>query len=170
MRLSIVVMAVLLVACAERSAADAKMQVPAQGAHERRAPVPGPAYPVEVAAGEAVGSSSPAMPGDACTPDGYWSFFEAFVRVPALRATHSDDAGRVALQSFDIAQQDSRWVRASDPTVTLDIKEQRDVIGFEVATTPVELDADDNVIRALGPVARYRFEFKDPCWQFVGMP
>lgn len=170
MRWSIVVMAVLLVACAQRPAADAKVEMPEQGAQARRAEVSGPARRVEAVAGDAVGSASPAMPGDACTPDGYWSFFEAFVRVPVLRAAHSDDAGRVALRSFDIAQQDSRWVRASNPTVALDIKEHRDAGGFEVAATPVELDADDNVIRTLGPVSRYRFEFKDTCWRFVGMP
>lgn len=114
-------------------------------------------------------ASGDAMPGDACSVEGYWSFFEAFVRTPRLRATYSDGSAHAALASFDVAQQDSRWVRAGDPTIALDIREHREGPRFEVEATPVELDADDEIVRRLGEAKHYRFEFKDGCWRFAGL-
>lgn len=168
MRCSVVIMMALLAGCAEREGVDTAAGAATSSGAVRAEMAGAQAAPSGPSA--AVGAVEPVagMPGDACTLDGYWSFFEAFVRVPALRPAHSDDAGRAALASFDIAQQDSRWVRAGDPTVALEITERREDTRFEVDATPVELDADDEIVRTLGPVRRYRFDFSNGCWRFAG--
>ena len=159
-------LALLLAACSDGPAPGAAASAADEAAAPRGATA-AHARGAEVAAG-AVPPAIGALPADACTPEGYWSFFETFVREPTLRARYSDDGGRKSLASFDIAQRDSRWVRGGDAGVALDIRETRQGDTFVVAATPVELDADDEVVRTLGETARYRFEFKEGCWRFAG--
>lgn len=169
MRSIVPVLGVLLAGCTQQPSSSAAPAVPTindAAASASREPVASSAAPTTDVEPKTFHEG---LPGDACTPDGYWSFFEAFVRIPRLRAAHSDAVGRAALGSFDIAQQDSRWVRAADPTIDLALRETRNASGFEVAATPVELDSDDEIVRAVGETRRYRFALKDGCWQFGGI-
>lgn len=168
MRSIAVVFVVLFAGCTEQPPAGSAATLPATNDVADAAP----REPVASAAPTTANAESDAaqdrLPGEACTPDGYWSFFEAFVRTPGLRARYSDATGRAALGSFDIAQQDSRWVRATDPGVDLDIEERREPARFEVAATPVQLDTDDEIVRTLGETRHYRFVLKEGCWRFAG--
>lgn len=164
MRMKVLVVALLLTGCVEYRASS----TPAAHTAVRPA-TPDGAKHVPESPAPAINPSGAAMPGDACTADGYWSFFESFVRYPALRPAHSDAAGQAALALFDIAQQDSRWVRATAPAVALDINETRDGNRFAVKAVPVELDPEDEIVRTLGDPRRYRFELSDGCWRFSGI-
>lgn len=161
-------LALLLAACSDGPAPGAAATAADESAAAPRNATAAHARGAEANAVGAVTPAIGALPADACTPEGYWSFFETFVREPTLRARYSDDGGRKSLASFDIAQRDSRWVRGGDAGVALDIRETRQGDTFVVAATPVELDADDEVVRTLGETARYRFEFKEGCWRFAG--
>lgn len=122
------------------------------------------------------------LPADACAQDGYWSFFEAFVRSAPLRARYTADAvslrslaqpgqetGRVAGQNysgFRLALNDYRWVLAgTDQDVDLKPTQQGNV--FRVEYTPVELGPDEEVVRVTGAPGAYVFEHKGGCWELT---
>lgn len=170
MRSGALMLAIFLVACGDRPGPDSAGSAPREAIDVPRASTAAYSRPAEAAEAGGVAVSTQAMPADACTLEGYWSFFETFVREPSLRREFSDENGRMALEDFDVAQRDSRWVRGGDPGVALDINERMETNTFEVEATPVQLDADDDVIRTLGETERYRFEFKDGCWRFAGQP
>lgn len=170
MRSSALVIVILLAACADRPALDTGGPTPAVATSPPQTPSADSPRDREAARPDGAAPAAETMPADGCTLEGYWSFFETFVREPQLRTAFSDERGRASLASFDVAQHDSRWVRASDAAVALDIKETRQASTFEVEATPVQLDAEDDIIRALGETERYRFEFKDGCWRFAGTP
>ena len=96
-------LALLLAACSDGPAPGAAATAADESAAAPRNATAAHARGAEVAAG-AVTPAIGALPADACTPEGYWSFFETFVREPTLRARYSDDGGRKSLASFDIAQ------------------------------------------------------------------
>jgi hypothetical protein len=109
----------------------------------------------------------PSFPPDACTLNGYKSFFEAFVRTPSARAPLTIAAARQA--HFDVALRDYNWVLASNPDASLDIAETRAGATFSVRARPVERDEDDEVVKVLGPGHTYRFVFGRRCWLFAGV-
>jgi hypothetical protein len=109
----------------------------------------------------------PAFPPDACTLDGYRSFFEAFVRTPASRRALTLPAASAA--PFDVALRDYSWVLASDPDTLLDIEETRSGPAFSVRVRPVERDENDEITKVLGPTRTYRFILGPRCWNFAGI-
>lgn len=121
------------------------------------------------------------LPDDACTREGHWSFFEAFVRWDAVRTRHIADT--VSVRSFAqpdremsrtpgrdvgfrIALEDYRWVLAgSDQDLDLQPLQEGDVL--RVQYTPVELGPDDEVVRTLGAPGAYVFERRNGCWELT---
>lgn len=154
-------MLVLLAGCSEGLAPMVAQREPSSAAAQA---------PSRDASGKGATNSNAAatLPGDACTRAGYWSFFETFVQTPEIRRAYTIEGAQGMLDAFDVAQVDSRWVRASDHEVSLDIREQRTGDRLVIEATPVELDADDEIVRPLGSTRRYVFEFKDGCWRFAG--
>lgn len=106
-----------------------------------------------------------ALPPEACTREGYESFFEAFVRNPGQRASLSVDGA--PLDRFDIAMRDESWVQASNPDALLDIDEARAGDAFRVIAKPVERNEDDEIVKVLGPARTYGFRYTDGCWKFA---
>ncbi len=123
-----------------------------------------------------------ALPADACTQDGYWSFFESFVRSASVRTRYTAEAvslrslaqpdletGRVARQDysgFRIALNDYQWVLAGT-TQDVDLKPTQDGNVFRVDYSPVELGPDDEVVRVTGAPGAYVFEHKNGCWELT---
>lgn len=111
---------------------------------------------------------SQSLPPDACTREGNWTFFETFVRQPGLRAANSTASGVKALDRFDIALVDNRWVRDRHREVALQVIEENQTDAFSVKATPVELDVDDNIVRTLGETVIHHFVWTGSCWEYDG--
>ena len=108
---------------------------------------------------------APALPPEACTRDGYESFFEAFVRSSAQRASLSVDGA--PLDRFDVTMRDESWAQASNTEILLDIDEARSADSFRVIAKSVERDENDEVVKVLGPPRTYGFRYIDGCWKFA---
>lgn len=134
----------------------------------------------QVAGGSEVGrdmpdisqSSSSVLPDDACTYDGYWTFFEAFVQSPEVRAAHTADVARAAIRPFRIALVDDRWYyvdegKAGQARQPLDLKENREGGMFRVEYVRAEFDDDDEVVKTYGRPGAYVFNYVDGCWQLT---
>lgn len=119
-----------------------------------------------------ISQNSSALPADACTYEGYWSFFEAFVQSPEVRAAHTADAARAALRPFRIALVDNRWYYVDEghgmhERQPLDLKETHDGGMFRVEYVRAEFDDDDEVVKTYGRPGAYVFNYVDGCWQLT---
>jgi hypothetical protein len=117
-------------------------------------------------------ASTNELPGDACTLDGYWSFFEAFARSAQIRDKYTAPEARSAIAPFRIALVDDRWyyVEAGQEPgqEALELKDAREGNGFTVEYTKAELGPDGEVVRKLGAPGKYSFQFTNGCWQLAG--
>lgn len=123
------------------------------------------------------------LSADACTPKGYWSFFEAFVRSEVVRKSHTSKQIEVRsyatnkkikgnYRQFKIGLVDYRWSYV-DPSKdisnfdTLDLK--KNLVGntFRVDYQKAEYGPDDELLRTFGNPGAYVFELKEGCWQLT---
>lgn len=111
------------------------------------------------------------IPADACTPEGYWSFFEAFSRSANVRERYTAASADAAIKPFRIALVDDRWyyVRANQGPndELLDLKEERDGNTFRVNYIRAKFDADGEMIETYGGPGEYIFKFTGECWLLV---
>ena len=113
------------------------------------------------------------LPADACTRDGYWSFFETFVQSPEVRAAHTSDAVRSAINPFRISLVDDRWYYVDDAgkegqeRQPLELKDVLEGKTFRVEYVRAEFDANDEIVRTYGTTGSYVFNFVDGCWQLT---
>lgn len=110
------------------------------------------------------------IPADACTLEGYWSFFEAFVRSPKMRRVHTASGLRDVVEPFRISLVDDRWVYAGPGAKgdeLLDLQERRQGRRFEVEYIRATFDEADEVVSTEGSRASYTFEHADGCWRLI---
>lgn len=126
---------------------------------------PAPALPIAPEEDEASHDHyEPSLAADACTPEGYWSFFETFVYSPRVRAQHTLASAPPAARDFRIALVDNQWMLKDTPSGTyrpIEIIQQREGNAFTV--TYRALDSADATME---PVT-YRFVLTDGCWQLA---
>jgi hypothetical protein len=119
---------------------------------------------------ESIGVTSD-IPPDACTPEGYWSFFEAFTRSAEIRERYTATSANAAIRPFRIALVDDRWyyvTTGQGPNdELLDLKEERDGNTFRVNYIRAKLDANDELIGTYGDPGEYTFKFTGGCWLLV---
>lgn len=108
----------------------------------------------------------PRMPGDACSLDGYQSFFEAIVHDAALRNAYTTPTGSIAARNFRIALVDNQWVLLDlhggpERPAEMRIDRKGPVFGanFKAPAAPGQ-PAES---------ATYRFVFDDGCWRLDGL-
>lgn len=111
------------------------------------------------------------LPGDACTREGYWSFFETFVRSHHVREKYTAPEARGAIDPFRIALVDDRWyyVEAGQEPgqKALELKEIREANSFTVEYTKADLGPDGEVVKRYGAPEKYVFQFTNGCWQLA---
>jgi hypothetical protein len=111
------------------------------------------------------------LPADACTTEGYWSFFEAFVRSQHVRESHTAASAREGINPFHIALVDDRWYyveAGKEPgDQPLDLKEARNGDGFRVDYVRAKFGPEDEVVATYGKPGAYVFQFANGCWQLV---
>lgn len=114
------------------------------------------------------------LPGDACTREGYWSFFETFVRSKTIREKYTAPEVRDAIDPFRIALVDDRWyyVEAGQEPgqKALELKETLENDAFAVEYTKVDLGPDGEVVKKYGPPGKYLFRYANGCWQLASTP
>jgi hypothetical protein len=129
-----------------------------------------------------VGSSI--LPSEACTLEGYWSFFEVFVKSEEVRKIYtspeiqilrySDESAITSKQNdyFRIGLVDYQWVYL-DPTKDesnydrLDLKKDLKSTRFRVDYRKAEFDDNDELVKTFGEPGAYVFEFRDGCWNLT---
>lgn len=120
---------------------------------------------------EGAQASATELPSDACTQEGYWSFFEAFARSPKIRQTYTDDNVRDAINPFRIGLMDYQWVYVEadqgQARETLSLKETRSGNNFRVEYVRAEFGPDDEVVKTHGKPGVYEFQFKAGCWRLT---
>lgn len=152
-----------LTACAVASSPDAS----------KAAISPGKGAVTAVAASEATPGQNVAehLPSDACTVEGYWSFFEAFVRYPKVREAYTAASAREGINPFRIALVDYNWhyvPAGKEPgDQPLELKETRDGNSFRVDFVRVKLDAEGEVLETYGKSSAYVFHYVSGCWQLA---
>lgn len=112
----------------------------------------------------------PDLPADACTLEGYWSFFESFARSAPIRQAHTAVPLRASLEPFRIALVDDRWVYAGSDAQGrefLDLQEHRQDRRFTVEYVRAEFDAEDEVVSTSGTPGTYTFDYLEGCWQLT---
>jgi hypothetical protein len=121
----------------------------------------------------AVQNPSSNLPTDACTQEGYWSFFEAFAQSQEVRDAHTADAVRSAINPFRISLVDDRWFYVDDAgkgeqeRQPLELKDVREGNAFRVEYVRAEFDANDEIVKTYGTPGSYVFNFVDGCWQLT---
>lgn len=111
------------------------------------------------------------IPADACTPEGYWSFFEVFSRSTEVRERYTAASANAAIKPFRIALVDDRWYYVpadqGPNDELLDLREERDGNTFRVNYIRAKLDANDELIGTYGDPGEYIFKFTGGCWLLV---
>lgn len=111
------------------------------------------------------------LPSDACTLEGYWSFFEAFAQSSEVRQAYTDANVRRAINPFRITLADNQWVYAQTAEGrgrdTLTLQETRIGNTFRVEYVRADFGPDDEVVRTHGKPGVYEFRFKDGCWRLT---
>ena len=121
---------------------------------------------------EQVQSSDPIeFPADACTQEGYRSFFEAFVRSDAVRKKYTSPELIGKVEPFKIALDDFRWTYSGKDNTgneLLDVSIDHQVDAFKVSFVKAEFNDEDEVVKRLGTPGVYEFKFIDGCWKLTG--
>lgn len=133
-----------------------------------------------------------ALPAAACTPEGYWEFFESYVRSERVRAAYTwpqvqvrrlqaQDQNVATLKKenydgFRIGLDDSRWVyldatNQAGQSARLDLQEHSNGQTFRVDYTRAVFeeaeDGDEKVVKTYGDPGAYVFEFRNGCWHLT---
>jgi hypothetical protein len=128
--------------------------------------------------------SSSILPAEACTLEGYWSFFEAFVQSQEVRKIYtspqiqvrrySDESAATSKQHdyFRIGLVDYQWVYLDDSKDEsnydrLDLEKTLKNKRFRVDYRKAEFDGDDELVKTFGEPGAYVFEFRDGCWNLT---
>jgi hypothetical protein len=142
------------------------------------------AAPLQTQVAEAAPRSTVALPPEACTLKGGWSFFRQFVASGDVRRAYSkldlkagitaaDAAAHPEFDGFRIGLVDNRWVLV-DPALEVadyprvELKSALDGDTFTVKYTKARFSNDDEIVKPYGETAGYTFEFIDGCWMLVG--
>lgn len=116
-------------------------------------------------------AETPKLPANACTLDGYWSFFEAFVQSGKVRSTYTNAAARDAIEPFRIGLSDNQWVYVDDSQKLsqqrLELKEARDGDSFRVDYIQAKFDVNDEIESRDGHSGSYTYRFENDCWRLT---
>ncbi len=129
------------------------------------------------------------LPAAACTLEGYWEFFESYVRSERVRAAYTwpqvqvrdlqaqdQNVATVDKEKYDgfrIGLDDSRWVyldaaSQAGQVARLDLQEKSNGQTFRVDYTRAVFEeaegGDEKVVRTYGDPGAYVFEFRNGCW------
>ncbi|MGH8108383.1 MAG: hypothetical protein ACREO1_06655 [Arenimonas sp.] len=123
------------------------------------------------------------LPADACTLNGYWSFFEAFVRSETIQKSHTsqqvelrnyktNEKIKARYDRFKIGLVDYSWSyieinKHFSDYVRLDLKKTTNGNTFRVDYQKAEYGPDDELLRTYGNPGAYVFELKEACWQLT---
>lgn len=116
-------------------------------------------------------NASTDIPADACTREGYWSFFEEFSRSAKIRDRYTAASATSAIKPFRIALVDDRWYYVpadqGPSDELLHLKEERDGNTFRVSYVRAKLDMNDELVGTYGEPGEYVFKFTGECWLLV---
>ncbi len=142
------------------------------------------AAPVQTQVAEAAPKPTVALPPEACTLKGGWSFFQQFVASGDVRRAYSkldlkagiaaaEAAAHPEFDGFRIGLVDNRWVLV-DPALEVadyprvELKSALEGNAFNIKYTKARFANDDETVEPYGETAGYTFEFTDGCWTLVG--
>jgi hypothetical protein len=128
------------------------------------------------------------LPEEACTLEGYWTFFESFAGSPDVQKAYTspkielrnytDNGNTISKVNkgkydyFRIGLVDYQWVylepgKNESNYDRLQLEKLLKENTFRVDYRKAEFDDDDEIIKTFGEPGAYVFEFRDGCWNLT---